>query len=285
MKIKIPLSILIPTKNEEKNIGRCLESIAEWGDEIIIVDSKSIDQTCKIAISYGAKVVQFDYKGGWPKKRQWAIETYPFRNEWILLLDSDEILLPSIKDEIEKAIAQTEIEGYWIPFNIYFLGRLLHYGSTRLFKLSLFKKGKGRYEKRITNQDISMGDMEIHEHVIVDGKVGFLKSPVKHENFNSLDRYIQKHNEYSNWEASVYWQGGNSNGINARFWGTQAEHRRWLRKRFMRLPALPVFVFIYFFFLRLGFLDGKVGLIYNLFRAVQFFHIKAKIYEKEITSQ
>ena len=278
MKNKVPLSILIPAKNEEKNIDRCLEPIADWANEILIVDSKSTDKTREIAESFGAKVIEFDYKGGWPKKRQWALDTYPFRNDWILLLDSDEILLPDTKLEIEKAIAQTELNGYWLPLNIYFLGRLLRYGSTTLLKLSLFKKGKGRYEQRVANQDNSMADMEIHEHIIVDGKVGFIKSPIKHENINTLDRYIQKHNEYSNWEALAHVQGGNGE-LKARFWGIQAERRRWLRKKFMGLPALPVFIFLYFYVFKLGFLDRKAGLIYNLFRAVHFFHVKAKIYE------
>ena len=86
--IKIPLSILIPCRNEEKNIARCLEPIANWVDEIVVVDSQSTDRTQEIVESYGAKFIQFNYTGGWPKKRQWALDNFSFRNNWILLLDS-----------------------------------------------------------------------------------------------------------------------------------------------------------------------------------------------------
>ncbi len=89
-----PISVLIPTKNEAANIGRCLTQLHGWADEVVIADSQSEDNTVQIAQSFEAKVIQFYYSGGLPKKRQWALDTYPFRNEWILLLDADEILEP-----------------------------------------------------------------------------------------------------------------------------------------------------------------------------------------------
>lgn len=279
----IPISILVPTKNEEKNLHRCLDPLAGWADEIVVIDSLSQDHTAEIARSYGATVLDFAYKGGWPKKRQWALDTYAFKNDWILLLDSDEIMLDAVKKEIEQLVANPTHDGYWIPFDVYFLGRLLRYGETRLYKLSLFRKGKGRYEQRIEGNRTDMADMEVHEHVVVTGTTGKLRNPIKHENVNSLSRYIIKHDEYSNWEAQVHSEGAKGE-LEARFWGTQAERRRWLRKSFMNLPGLPLFVFIYFYIFKLGFLDGKAGLIYNLFRGVQFFHIKAKIYEQQLAN-
>ena len=83
-----PVSVLIATKNEERNLPRCLEPLCGWADEIVVVDSQSTDRTGEIAHSYGAEVVQYHYPGGWPKKRQWALDTYPFRNPWILILDA-----------------------------------------------------------------------------------------------------------------------------------------------------------------------------------------------------
>jgi glycosyltransferase involved in cell wall biosynthesis len=273
---KLPLTVVIPTRNEQNNLARCLRALEDM-DEIVVVDSQSTDDTVAIAESFGAKVVQFRYQGGWPKKRGWVLNTYQFRNDWILLLDSDEILLEPVKREIGEAIRTSTYDGYWLRFQIWFLGRQLRYGDTELWKLFLFRKGKGRYEERLRCQDMSMSDVEVHEHVVVDGKVGYLKSPVRHENVNCLSRYIQKHNEYSNWEAKVYLYG--TSGIRPSLWGTQAQRRRWLKGTFMKLPGSPVLLFFYRYVLRMGFLDGVSGFIYCCFRAVQMFHIKAKIYE------
>jgi hypothetical protein len=162
---------------------------------------------------------------------------------------------------------------------MYFLGRQLRHGDTELWKLFLFRKGKGRYEKRLEDQDGSMSDIEVHEHVIVDGDVGFLRNPVRHENINSLDRYIQKHNEYSNWEARVFFEAKEGE-IKPSLWGKQAQRRRWLKRLIIHVPGSPLFLFCYTYLLRLGFLDGLPGLIYCCFLAIQVFHVKSKIYEQ-----
>ena len=284
MRKKLPISVLGPCKNEEKNLGRCLDQIKDWVHEIIVVDSQSKDKTIEIAESYGAKVLQFHYKGGWPKKRQWALNTYEFKNDWIFLLDSDEIILDPIKKEIEKAIQSNEYDGYWVRFQIFFLGKMLKYGGTELWKVSLFRKGKGNYERRLMDQDESMADMEIHEHVVVDGKIGRLQKPVKHENINNLDRYIQKHNEYSNWDAHMFLKGS-AQDIAPKFWGNQAQRRRWLRKNLTLLPGSSFLFFALGYFFKFGFLDGKQGFIYAAFRGIQMFHAKAKIFELKKTNE
>jgi len=255
-----------------------LGALEGWADEIVVVDSQSTDSTIKIAESFKVKVLQFYYQNGWPKKRQWALNSYHFRNSWILLLDADEILLSPIKDEIADAIKSNNYEGYWLRFHIFFLGRQLKYGDTELWKLFLFRQGKGRYEKRLEEQDTSMSDIEVHEHVIVEGKTSRLKNPIRHENFNTLDRYIQKHNQYSNWEARLY--SGNPKGeIKASLFGSQPGRRRFLKKVFLNSPFFPILLFLYRYFFKLGFLDGKPGLFYCCFQAIQAFHLKAKIYE------
>src|SRR5690606_35260020 len=100
----VPVSVLIPVRNEAHNLPRCVDALKGWADEVVVVDSQSTDGTIEIAEQYGATVLQFHYQGGWPKKRQWALDTYPFRNDWILLLDADEILLDPIKEEMAAAI-------------------------------------------------------------------------------------------------------------------------------------------------------------------------------------
>ena len=123
-----------------------------------------------------------------------------------------------------------------------------------------------------------MCDMEVHEHIIVDGATGRLQNPLLHHNVESLSRYIQKHDEYSNWEARV-WIEGETSDLPPALFGSQAQRRRWLRKRFLSFPGSPLVFFLYKYVFCLGFLDGIPGLIYCIFQGVQFFHIKAKIYE------
>ena len=125
-----------------------------------------------------------------------------------------------------------------------------------------------------------MADMEVHEHVVVAGNTAALRNPLIHHNVESLSRYIQKHDEYSNWEARVLLKGEqDSTELPPSLVGAQAQRRRWLKKKLYALPGSPVLLFLYRYLLRLGFLDGVPGLIYCGFQAVQMFHTKAKIYE------
>jgi len=276
---RIPVTVIIPTRNEARHVRRCLEA-AQVCAEIYVIDSQSTDETIEIAHTYGAKVVQFRYGGGWPKKRQWALDSLAFENEWVLLLDADEILTPELADEVQHAIRDPRFEGYYVFLRLNFLGRVLRFGDSGFWKLSLFRRGKGHFECRLRDQDNSMGDIEIHEHVVVDGSTGILKQSLLHENVESLSRYIAKHNEYSNWESRVLAQDGERDReLPPSLLGTQAQRRRWLKKWFYRIPGSPIFLFLYRYVFRLGLLDGVPGLIYCGFQSIQMFHTKAKIYE------
>jgi glycosyltransferase involved in cell wall biosynthesis len=277
--VSLPVSVIVPARNEAHNLPRCLESLRGVG-EVYVIDSHSTDETADIARSFGAKVVQFHYRGGWPKKRQWAMDTLPLAYTWVFLLDADEALTPELAEEVRQAIQNVHYDGYYIAFRMFFLGRLLRHGDASFYKLSLFRRGKGRFECRLNDQDASMCDMEVHEHVVVDGQTARLENLLLHDNAESLSHYIQKHNEYSNWEARVWLFGDASSGeLTPSLAGNQAERRRWLRKKFFSVPGSPMVFFLYKYFFRLGFLDGVPGLIYCGLQGIQFFHIKAKIYE------
>lgn len=275
----LPISVIIPVRNEARNLPRCIESLANFA-EVYVIDSQSTDDTIAIAESHGAKVIQFHYAGGWPKKRQWAMDTLSLTGDWILLLDADEVLTPELVEEIRRALQDPKMCGYSIRLQMYFLGRVLRHCDASFWKLSLFRKGRGRFECRLKDQDTSMADIEIHEHVVVDGPTAELRHSLVHHNVDSLSRYILKHNEYSNWEARVLLQSeGDPEEVSADLFGTQAQRRRWLKRKLFRLPGSPVLLFLYRYVFRLGFLDGTPGLIYCSFQAVQMFHSKAKIYE------
>ena len=111
--VTLPVSVLVATRNEERNLPRCLESLREAG-EVYVIDSQSTDTTVAIAELYGAHVVQFHYRGGWPKKRQWALDSLPFSYEWVLLIDADEALTPELLEEITEAIQTSRFDGYYI---------------------------------------------------------------------------------------------------------------------------------------------------------------------------
>src|ERR1039458_5782625 len=277
----IPVSIIIPTRNEARHLARCLEA-ARRCSEIYVVDSQSADETVEFARIFDAKVVQFHYQGGWPKKRQWALDTLRFENEWVLLLDADEILTPEIADEIEQAVRDPRFQGYRIFLRLNFLGKKLRFGDNGFWKSPLFRLGKGHFECRLKEQDHSMADIEVHEHVVIDGATGKLKNSLRHDNVESLSRYIAKHNEYSNWEARVLFNAEGTDQLKPSLLGTQAQRRRWLKKSFLRIPGSPVLFFLYKYLFRLGLLDGVPGLIYCGFQAVQLFHAKAKIFELQL---
>lgn len=275
----LPVSVIIAAKNEANNLPRCLASL-DGVAEIYVIDSQSTDGTAEIAEAHGAKVVQFRYGGGWPKKRQWALDSLSLACDWVLLLDADEVLTPEVFAEMQAAIRADRADGYYVGLDMVFLGRRLRHSGASFYKLALFRRGKGNFECRTSNQDASMCDMEVHEHVIVSGRTRKLTHRLLHHNVDSLDRYIHKHNQYSNWEARVWAEQQTiTQEIEPTLSGNQAQRRRWLRKYFFGLPGSPLVFFLYKYFFCLGFLDGIPGLIYCAFQGIQFFHIKAKIYE------
>src|SRR5580658_8627540 len=130
---KLPVSVIIPVRNEARNLPRCLQALKDVG-EVLVIDSQSTDETVEVARSYGAQVVQFHYQGGWPKKRQWAMDTLPLAFEWVLLLDADEVLTPELGEEIRRALQNSNIDGYYISLRMHFLGRVLRHGDASFWK-------------------------------------------------------------------------------------------------------------------------------------------------------
>ena len=284
----LPVTAIIATRNEAHNLPRCLESLRDVG-EVYVIDSQSADDTSEIARSYGAQVVQFHYQGGWPKKRQWAMDSLPLAYDWVFLVDADEAMTAELAAEIREAIQNPTYDGYYIALRMFFLGRELRHSGAKFYKLSLFRRGKARFECRLPDQDSSMADMEVHEHIVLDGnprgRAARLKRSLLHHNVESLSRYIRKHDEYSNWEARVWLAGEvNAKDLPPSLFGSQAQRRRWLRKKFFTIPGSPVLFFLYKYIFSLGFLDGIPGLIYCGLQGMQFFHIKAKIYELKVRS-
>jgi len=287
--VKEPLliSVLLAVKNEEKNIRKCLAALKPV-KEIIVIDSHSTDETVKIAKEeFGATVIQFDYSGGYPKKRQWALETLDCKEDWILFLDADEVVPDALWSEIESAINSADgNDAYLITKGFHFLGKRFKYGGFSHSAVLLMKKDKGRFEKLDIDPDTTM-DMEVHERVIVQGKIGKLIEPLIHEDFKGLTAYIERHNQYSSWEAHVrhqYLRTGDygQDTINPRFFGNSQERRRFLKGIATRVPLEPVLWFLYHYILCLGFLEGRRGFIACQIRSNYIRQVRAKLYELQL---
>jgi glycosyltransferase involved in cell wall biosynthesis len=258
LKVKVPVSILIPVKNEATNLPRCLTAVA-WADEIIVVDSQSTDDSQAIAESYGAKVVQFHFNGIWPKKKNWALENLPFKHEWVFILDADEVMPPAAEAEFRSVVTDPNhaVNGYWINRRFMFMGKWLKHAYYPNWNLRLFKHRLGRYEQ-LTEAATASGDNEVHEHVLVEGRTEHLQCEMDHYAFPSVDVFVEKHNRYSNWEARVAldrFLKVSSRSLQNREVG---ELRR-LKQLSQRLPFRPLQRFLYVYVWQRGFLDGGEG--------------------------
>lgn len=286
---KLPVSVVVPVKNEERNIAACLESVV-WADEIWLVDSRSSDRTCEIAAGLGAKIVQFDYLGGFPKKKNWALQNLQFKHEWVLLLDADERVMPELRTEIAEALNSNNCaDGYYLNRRLIFLGRWIkHCGWYPSWNMRLFKHRLGRFERPHAEDVENAGDVEVHEHVLVDGRTEYLKHDLLHEDFKSIYHFIERHNRYSNWEARVYSNlaegESGASSVNASLFGSPIERKRFIKRLWARLPFRPLLRFVWMYFVKLGFLDGRAGLIFCTLMTMHEAVIAAKIYEQTLST-
>ena len=281
MSTRVPVSVIVPIKNEAANLPRCLASV-KWADEILVVDSASTDGSIAIAQQHGAKVVQFEFNGTWPKKKNWALENLPFRNEWVFVLDADEVLPPEAETEFAQAIADGgDIAGYWINRRFMFMGRWLRHAYYPNWNLRLFRHALGRYEK-LTDAPTNSGDNEVHEHVLLNGGTAKLKVEIDHYAFPSIDIFVEKHNRYSNWEAGVAADtllDSSSKKISSR----TVDRRRKLKTLSRQLPFRPLLRFLYVYVWQKGFLDGAEG--YYFARLHGFYEFLSVAKTRELLKQ
>ena len=275
--MKVPVSVIVPVKNEAANLKRCLASVT-WADEVCVVDSASTDATAEIAMTLGARVEQFAYNGGYPKKKNWALQSLTLRNEWVFFLDADETLPPEAEGEFREIVESPGgHEGYWINRRFQFMGRWMKHSYYPNWNLRLFRRAKGRFEK-ITEADTKSGDVEIHEHVVLDGTAGRLRCEMDHYAFPSIETFVEKHNRYSNWEARVA-RDAMLAGSEAAIGDEKVARRRMLKQWSHRLPFRPWLRFLYVYVWQRGFLDGCEGYYFARLHAVYEFLCVAKGYE------
>ena len=265
--MKLNLTIVIPALNEAGILHSCLNAIGQYfAEKIILVDSGSTDDTCKIASEWGADVLKFKWDGYYPKKRNWFLLNHKPETDWVLFLDADEIISEYFKNELRATLPHTSMNGFWLNYSIHFMGKKLT-GGYPLDKLALFRVGKGLYE-RIDEDHWSKLDMEIHEHPIIDGTVGHIKSQIDHQDDRDIGHYIAKHREYAKWEASRLMKA-KYDFVVRKSWTWKQQ----IKYTLMSTPFLAPLYFLGAFFFMGGFIDGIRGFKFASLKARYFWKI------------
>lgn len=271
--LRLPISVCIPVRNEEQCLSLCIKSLAGAFADVVVIDSHSTDRTAEIASSLGARVLQFEWNGRFPKKRNWALRHVQFANDWILFLDADEHLTPAFITELEHVIPTTRHVGFWLSFTNHFMGHELRFGD-RFRKIALFRRNSGEYEA-FPEEYWSRLDMEVHEHPVLRGSLGEIRTPINHFDYRGLHHYIAKHNDYSTWEANRFRWLATA--------GTDAWNSLTSRQAF-KYSNLDKWWLSYFYFFvcllpKLGILDGLPGVRFAALKRRYFQDIRLKIIE------
>ncbi len=267
----LPVTVIVPVKNEEKNLPRCLCRLGRLA-RVVVVDSGSTDRTPDIAKEHGAEYVLFQWNGKFPKKRNWFLLNHPVTTPWVLFLDADEYIPESFIDELERTLPATTHVGFWIHYENHFMGRLLRHGSP-MVKLALFRAGKGLYE-RIDEDSWSKLDMEVHEHPVLEGSIGMLTATIEHNDYKGMHAYIARHNDYSSWEAARRIRLDSTPGAWNHFTPIQRSKYQGIDK-WWTAPGYA----LYSIFWKRGLLDGIPGVCFGIMKGIYFFQIWLKIRE------
>lgn len=248
---KIPFSVAIITKNEERNIADALESVKDF-DDIVVVDSFSTDRTVDICREYTDRVYQHEWPG-FSRQKQRAVDYA--KNEWVIILDADERVTPELKDEIVQKLGSVQCNGFFVPRKNFFLGKWIeHSGWWPDYTLRIFRKDAGYVEPR-----------EVHEKVVVSGLACRMESPLIHYTYRSLGDYMKKMETYSSLSAEEIIRGKGS-------------------PSFINLMVNPLIVFIKMYIIRQGFRDGIRGFMLANLYSFQTFLKYAKAIEKGFAS-
>lgn len=253
-KIVLDVTIVIFTKNEEHNIKECIESVKEFS-EVLVIDSNSSDSTKAIAHSLGIDVIEFNWNRQYPKKRQWTLDNVSIRNEWILFLDADERMSKQLEHELEIFLARDSkaFAGGLIEIDYYFASKRLRFGQ-RPKKIVLLRLGKVHYPIINDLHNEGMGELEGHYQPIVNGKIRKFKSRIVHDDSDPISTWMTRHVNYAKWEAHLMRNLMQKNKVDSSK-GKMASVAH-------KLPFRPILFFIYSYFFKFGFLDGKAGFDY-----------------------
>lgn len=264
-------SVLIMTKNEERNLAACLDSV-RWSDDVVVLDSFSSDGTQAIAESLGARFFQRRF-GDFAGQRNYAIDNIPFKHDWVFHLDADERFTPGLRDECVSAISQDAHSGFLVPSKMMLWGKWLrHAAQYPVYQIRLTKLGEIRFAQYGHGQ---------REFAAKRG-IGKLLEPYLHYSFSGgVTEWLERHNRYAVQEADQCLAQLRGKGLDwsGLFSRDVVSKRRALKGLSFRLPFRPWLKFFYMYVLRMGFLDGTPGLTYCTLQAIYEYMICLKIKE------
>lgn len=275
------ITVVIITKNEEANIEKCIRSLRNIASRVVIVDSYSTDRTKEICMNLGLDFYEHEFTDH-ASQLNWAFENTDIQTEWIMRMDADEELTEELCHEINDKIAQLSagINGVILKRRVYFMGKWIKHGDVYpQCLLRIFRTGTAVCEQKLMDEHIILlkGESVTFKHDFID------------QNTKNLEWWTQKHNWYSERELAEYLihikksENGRTE-LKPRIFGGQAERKRWLKEMlYYRMPLFtrPFLYFSYRYFIKLGFLDGKEGLIFHFLQGFWYrFLIDAKIYER-----
>lgn len=261
---KIPVSVVIISKNEARAIERCVRSVSAY-DQIFVVDSHSEDETAQISKDAGAEVVTFTWNGQYPKKKQWALDNLPLRHDWVLYLDGDEYSTPAFDAEVRNILSQPAAQAYDVALDYVFLGRMLRHGH-KVYKRVLFDRRVCAWPVLDDLNVDNPFEMELHVQPRVKGMVGRTENPIVHDDLELLSHYFDRHNRYSDWEAVLRMDGSNMSAV----------ERTSRGKLWARVPFKPFTFFVYAYVAKQGFRDGRAGFHYAIANSFYYWQISVK---------
>lgn len=247
------LAIIIFSKNEIQNIASCIQSCENFPN-IFVIDSSSTDGTQETARMLNATVIDFQWNGSYPRKKQWSVE-YIVGFEWLLLLDADERLTRDFMDEVSTIVATSNLAAAKTVIEYRFLGKTLKYGY-KVTKVNLVRR-KNCYFPDLESNLPGNGDIEMHYQPIITGRIVKLRNQIVHDDEDPLVSWVRRHVLYAELEAEL--------NLDPERRKKTIAQRSLGGKIFARFPLKPLLFFLYSYFIRLGFLDRKPGLLYSLY--------------------
>ncbi|MDA9347796.1 glycosyltransferase family 2 protein [Porticoccaceae bacterium] len=273
------VTVIILTLNEELHIKRCIESLLLITQNIIIVDSLSTDATVEIAESLGIKIYQNPWPGNHARQFQWGLDNCLIETQWVMKMDADEYILPELAGEINSKLNSLDdnISGIFIKRQVYFMGRWIkHGGYYPVWLLRIWRYRDGKMEERWMDEHVKLSS----------GRTLRFDNDLVDDNRNDLTWWSNKHNHYATREAvdilNMLYGFKNYDGITPSFFGTQEQRKRKIKHLYVRLPLFlrPFIYFIWRYFVRAGFLDGKQGLIWHFLQGFWYrFLVDSKLHE------
>lgn len=276
--MKLDITAIILTYNEEIHIRRCLENVNQFCKKVYVIDCFSTDRTRAIAEELGAEVIDHKWPGNQAEQFNWALDNLEIETEWILRLDADEYLMPDLIEELRGKLPDMDkgVSALSLSRARAFCGKVLHHGIVNGIKIiRIFRTGKARYEKRLMDEHLS----------VTEGETIELKHQFVDDNRMTIGQFTDKHNNYASREAALLLDAEyhlTDTSAMPQDHGEEVEKKRAQKARYAKMPLFwrAFGYFVYRYIIKLGFLDGKEGFLWDFLQGWWYRTlVDAKVFE------